>query len=70
MESRRPFSNAKDIIEIEAYTLYQSEKAIKVDVGDRGEIWLPISQLEEWPDVGQEGVVWMPEWLAKEKGLI
>ena len=69
MGFRKPFSNTKDIIEIACYTLYQSEKAVKVDAGDR-EVWLPISQLEDWPDVGEFGVVLMPEWLAKDKGLI
>jgi len=69
MEPRRPFSNARDIIEIACFTLYQTEKAVKIDAGDRV-VWLPISQLEDWPDVGQDGVVLMPEWLAKDKELI
>lgn len=69
MGRKRPFSNARDIIEIACFTLYQTEAAVRIDAGDK-EVWLPISQLEDWPDVGCDGVVLLPEWLAKKKELI
>ncbi len=33
-------------------------------------VWLPKSQIEDWPEVGDSGDVILPEWLAIEKGLI
>lgn len=69
MEPRRPFSNKPHLIEITCFTLYETEKAVRVDAGDK-EVWLPMSQLEDWPEIGCDGVVIMPEWLAKEKELI
>lgn len=49
--------------------LYETDLAILV-LCDEEEIWLPKSQLEEWPDIGEEGTVIMTEWIAEEKGLI
>lgn len=49
--------------------LRQTAKAILVTDGDI-EVWLPKSQLEEWPAVGKTGEIEVPEWLAEKKGLV
>jgi len=64
-----PISNDKSLIEIFGTVLSESDKAVRVDFGTQT-VWLPKSQLEDWPDVGQSGEILMKEWLAQEKGLI
>lgn len=71
----RPFSNQKNLVEIEASVVAETEEgkttvgAVRINAGDKI-VWLPKSQLEDWPDVGEYGTVLMPDWLAREKGLI
>ena len=67
---RRPFSNDKSIIEIAGRTLRDTAAAIRFDHGAAIAVWLPKSQLEDWPDVGEDGELLIPEWLASEKGMI
>lgn len=56
----------KRMVEIEAEVIAETDMAILIDDG----IWLPKSQLEDWPSVGGIGVIIMPEWLAEDKELI
>lgn len=64
-----PFSNDKSFIELFGKTISQSEKAVCIDFGDNIH-WIPISQMEDYPDVGYSGSVLVKEWIAKDKGLI
>lgn len=58
-------------IEVFGSTVHETDEAIMCDFGMAGDVvWLPKSQLEDWPDVGDSGEVLMPEWLAEEKGLM
>jgi hypothetical protein len=56
------------MIEIEAEVIAETDMAILINDG-MGEIWLPKSQLDDWPEVYSTGEIVMPEWLAKEKDL-
>lgn len=64
------FSNKKEIIEIEGEVIIETDLAIMINAEGGDEIWLPKSQLEDWPDVGDEGEILLPRWLAEEKELI
>ena len=58
-----------EYVEIIGTTLRETDDAVLIEFAD-GEVWLPKSQLEGWPDVGEEGDVVMPYWLAMDKELI
>lgn len=60
----------KGFTEINGTVLSETEMAIMVDFGMTHNVWLPKSQLEDWPDINKNGDVLMPEWLAEEKDLI
>ena len=60
---------SKRMVEIEVKVMATTETAILInDVAE--EVWLPKSQLEDWPNVGKTGKIVMPEWLAKDKELL
>jgi hypothetical protein len=67
--AKKPISNDKSLIEVFGTVKGESQMAIRVDFGTET-IWLPKSQIEDWPDVGESGEILMKEWLANEKGLI
>jgi hypothetical protein len=46
------------------------EGAIFADVGLDEAVWLPKSQLEDWPDEGEFGDIMLPQWLLEEKGIV
>jgi hypothetical protein len=58
----------EEFIDLIGTVKVETEMAILVEFAE-GEVWLPKSQLEDWPDLGEEGDVVMPEWLAIDKGL-
>jgi len=64
------FENDKSLISVEATTLRETDQAVLFDFGLPEEVWIPKSQLEEWPDEDDFGEVWIKEWIAKEKGII
>lgn len=66
---KRPFSNEKSIIELYGTVNRETKLAVYVDFGDK-KVWLPKSQIEDWPDLNKSGEILMPEWLAAEKELI
>jgi len=66
---KKPISNDKNIIEIYGIVHRETPDAIFIDVGNNT-VWLPKSQLEDWPDLNKSGEILMPEWLALEKELI
>jgi len=43
---------------------------MKLNFGLSEEVWIPKSQLEEWPDEDDFGEVWIQEQIAKEKGIL
>lgn len=43
--------------------------AVLLDI-DGEEVWIPKSQMNEWPEEEGEGDVVMTEWIAFENGLI
>ena len=47
----------------------ETDLAILVKM-DGNDIWLPKSQLDDWPDVGDSGTIIIKTWLAEEKELI
>lgn len=75
--SNKPISNDKSLVSVSGTTLGESdgsksgtEGAVKFDFGGKKPLWIPKSQLEDWPDVGKHGQVLMKEWIALEEGLI
>ena len=58
-----------DILEIYGDVKFETDEAVLFNDGTH-QVWLPKSQLEDWPNVGQSGEIMIPEWLAFEKGLI
>ncbi len=60
----------KGYVEITGTVLIETELAIRADCGLDTPVWLPKSQLEDWPDIGDTGEILIPEWLAEEKELI
>ena len=60
----------KGYIEIFGEVKAETDLAILADVGEKNDVWLPKSQLEDWPDVNKSGEIMMTEWIAEEKGLI
>ena len=67
---RKPFSNSKYMVEIACSTIQETEKAVLIDIGLKEPVWLPKSQLEDWPDKGYDGEIILSEQYAKKKGLI
>jgi hypothetical protein len=67
--TRKPFTNDKSLIELFGKTISESKMAVQIDFGDRV-LWVPISQMEDWPEVGFNGSVLIKEWIAKKEGLI
>ena len=65
----KTLQRGKDYIALEGFVKRESAMAILADVEGKN-VWLPKSQLEDWPDVGDEGEILIPEWLAMEKRLI
>lgn len=62
-----------EYVEVEMIPKSLSDKAVKADVGQDEDMWLPLSQFETPPsdsDIHQLGIYEIKEWLAKEKGLI
>ena len=59
-------SNA--VIDLAVVLKHETEKAYRVDVGDR-QVWLAKSLVEYYDD-GKGGIITLPNWLAHEKGLI
>jgi hypothetical protein len=61
----------KNYIELEGSIIVKTEKAILFSDG-LGEVWIPLSQLEDDPDKQANGLfkIVIPEWLAIEKELV
>lgn len=59
-------SGRSGIIDLAGTIVGETEKAWRVDFGEKEPIWIPKSQAEDNGD----GTFSMPEWLATEKGLI
>jgi len=57
-------------VEVFGTVLSENFVSIKADCGIDKDVWLPKSQLEDWPDVGESGEILMTEWMAIKKGLI
>lgn len=55
----------KELIDIAATIVAETEKAWRLDDGTR-KAWVPKSQVEK----NDDGTFTMPEWLAKEKEFI
>ena len=58
-----------EFVELIGTTKAETNLALLIEFAE-GEVWLPKSQLEDWPDKDEYGLVILPEWLAKDKGLI
>jgi len=56
----------KELADIDATLIMETEKAYKFDVGNDEHVWLPKSQCEWDPDNKQ---VTIPMWLAVDKGI-
>lgn len=66
---------SREIVEIAAVFLTETEKAILINDGRNEDenTWVPKSQCEDLPEELIEGEVYdfhMTEWIATEKGLI
>jgi len=62
-------SNDKSLIELAGTSLGETDKAVRIDFGDKT-LWVPKSQMEDWPDVGETGEVLIKEWIAIQEELI
>lgn len=60
---------SKRTVVLEGITLNETEEAVLMDI-EGEEVWIPKSQLLEWPMIDDEGEVEMYEWIAIEKGLV
>ena len=60
----------KRTVEIDGMNIHETFKAVQYSDGEDLKMWLPKSQLIEWPEVGQTGTFEMTEWLAIEKELV
>ncbi len=58
-----------EMVDIIGTTKAETDKGVLIEFADK-EVWLPKSQIEDWPDIDEEGDVIMPEWLAEDKELI
>lgn len=59
------------LIDISVVLVHETEKAVLVDHGGDGNVWLPKSAIEiEADSNGKTHTVTLPEALAQEKGLI
>jgi hypothetical protein len=47
----------------------ETNEAILIKI-DKENIWLPKSQLDDYPEVGESGIILIKTWLAEEKELI
>lgn len=56
-------------VELIGTTKKVTDKAVLIEFAD-GEVWLPLSLVEEYPEVDEEGNVQIPYWLAMDKELI
>jgi len=59
----------RKMIEVFGTVIRETDLAILAECGD-GEVWLPKSQLEDWPDIDCDGEILMTEWIAEQKELI
>lgn len=64
---KKPISNDKSLIEVFGTVKSETEKALRVDFGTET-VWIPKSQVEDYPDVGESGEILMKEWLHKRRG--
>ncbi len=62
--------NYPNIIVLEGTVIHSTDSAVLFDFGHTEEVWIPKSQMEDWPDDGFTGEVMVYEWIAHEKGLI
>lgn len=71
MEERMPLRDGDATYEAYGESLRETDKAILVKLrGHDDELWLPKSQLAEYPGFGDHGDIVMSEWIAKQKELI
>jgi hypothetical protein len=59
--------NKRELVDIDAHLLSETEKAYKFDIGNDDPVWLPKSQCE-WDESSNQ--VTVPMWLATDKGLV
>ena len=59
-----------DLVSVEGEVQHETDQAILVDFGLEDKVWLPKSQLEDWPDVLDFGDIMLPQWLAEDKGIV
>jgi hypothetical protein len=64
------YGSKDDWVSVEAEVALETDDAIAIDHGSAKLVWLPKSQLEDWPDLGKFGEVLLTRWLAEEKGLV
>jgi hypothetical protein len=57
----------KELVDLAATLVGETEKAYKFDIGKEEHVWLPKSQCE-WDKDAKE--VTLPMWLATDKGLV
>ena len=60
----------KRTVEIDGLNKKETFKAVLYSDEEDIEIWLPKSQMREWPEPGQAGTFEMTEWIATEKELV
>jgi hypothetical protein len=64
------YGSTGELVSVNGTTMFETEKAILADFGLEENIWIPKSQMEDWPEPLENGEFLMPRWLAKEKGVI
>lgn len=63
-------SDFGDIVEVDGRNKAETDEAVLYTDDEDVKVWLPKSQMEEWPEKGKEGTFHIKEWIAIEKELI
>lgn len=64
------------VVEIAVVVKHVTARAALVNFGVREEVWVPLSQIEDFVDPESDRVssttesIFIPEWLATEKGMV
>ena len=57
-------------VTVEGINVFETPEAVCGDFGTDESIWIPKSQMEDWPDLGDFGEWIIQEWIAIEKGIV
>ena len=77
--------DGEEYVEVDVKTIGETDFAVKFDDGgiwasnldedaakfeDSGDLWIPKSAMENWPDLYKTGTALVVRWFAEKKGLV